>query len=187
MYLMEESLLCLTGETKADVIYEKSSRSMSACWRSISRRTEVCSMSSWTLVVSALWENGFCDAVLQHHPQSSSLGHLLEPIASPSSSLIFTCSGFIFQRKPMEHPLCAVGTASGARGWRAVRRLHLSLQKSLPWTKLHKWENHKRKSTLSSPQVPQVIGNVGMELKVWSLVADLLVLESGSSGPVGGW
>lgn len=116
MCLMEESLLCLTGETNAEVIYEKSSRSMCAWWGSISRRAEVCSMLSWT--VSALWENGFCDVVLQHHPPSCSLGHLLEPIASPFSSLICTCSSlfffFFFQRKPMEHWLCAVGAAIGA-------------------------------------------------------------------------
>lgn len=58
--------------------------------------------SSWMLVVSALWQNGFRDVVLQPHPCSYSLGNLLDSIAAPSSSFILTCSGFFFQRKPMD-------------------------------------------------------------------------------------
>lgn len=94
--------LCLTGETKAGVIHEKSSLSTCAWWGSISRRAEVCPTLSWTLVVSALRESRFHDVPLQPHPQSSSLGNLLEPITAPSSSPILTCCGFFFQRKSVE-------------------------------------------------------------------------------------
>lgn len=91
--------LCLTGDLKADVIYEKSSVSMCAWWGSIPRRAEVCPPSNRTLVVSALWENEFHDVALQPHPQPSSLGNLLKPITAPSSSPSHTCCGFFRRRK----------------------------------------------------------------------------------------
>lgn len=92
--------LQLTGERKADVIYEKSSVSMYAWWGSISRRADVSPPSSCTLVVSALWENEFHDVLLQPHLQLSCLGNLLEPIRASSSSPSLTCWGFFSKENP---------------------------------------------------------------------------------------
>lgn len=180
---------------KVDVIYEKSSVSMCACWGSVSKRAEACPTSSWPPVLSTLWENGFHDVSLQPHPQSFSLGNLLEPITAPSSSPILTCCGVFSKGNPWR--LTRTGPALhcrhsywSLREWRAVRRLNLSLQNSLLWAELRKWRNNWRESTLSSPQDHKGIGdevsNVGMELKMWLFCRHLyLVSWTLSMAPLG--
>lgn len=100
-------------------------------------------------------------------------GESIRAIAPSSSSLIFTCSALgFFERKPMEHFPSAVGTATGAWGWRAVRRLNLYRRVCNGQSCI----NGKiiEENLLCPPQqVPQVIGNVGMELKMWPLHSHL--------------
>lgn len=115
MCLTEESLLCLTGETKADIIYEKSNISMCACWRSISRRVEV-ELDAGGVCTVAKWVS-WCS------PSASPL------LIQPGKSIRFHCSSFLFFHPhmlwvffPKEthglwqgwHLPCAEGTATGA-------------------------------------------------------------------------